>query len=76
MANDIPQLDALDERALELFPGLVVRKDLLRRMRSSARPGPPLPGARFSPKILLPWRGSFNLIISRGTPDFVPKVQR
>lgn len=35
MPNDAVQLDALDQTALDLFPGLVVRKDLLRRMRSS-----------------------------------------
>jgi ATP-dependent Lon protease len=34
--NDAPlQLDALDVIATEAFPGLVVRKDLLRRMRNS-----------------------------------------
>ena len=35
MANDTTELDALDALALDLFPGLVVRKDLLRRLRSS-----------------------------------------
>jgi ATP-dependent Lon protease len=34
MANDTP-LDELDTLAVDLFPGLVVRKDLLRRMRSA-----------------------------------------
>ena len=29
------ELDALDHLATEAFPGMVVRKDLLRRMRSS-----------------------------------------
>lgn len=34
--NDAPlQLDALDTITTEAFPGLVVRKDLLRRMRSA-----------------------------------------
>src|SRR5271166_4970546 len=34
--NDAPlQLDALDVIATEAFPGLVVRKDLLRRMRNA-----------------------------------------
>lgn len=34
--NDQPfQLDELDQLAAEVFPGLVVRKDLLRRMRSA-----------------------------------------
>ena len=28
-------LDELDEKVTQTFPGLVVRKDLLRRMRSS-----------------------------------------
>src|SRR5437870_5355617 len=35
MVNEVVELDALDNLAVELFPGLVVRKDLLRRMRSS-----------------------------------------
>jgi ATP-dependent Lon protease len=37
MATTAPQLtlDALDERANAAFPGLVVRKDLLRRLRSA-----------------------------------------
>ena len=34
--HDAPiELDALDHLATEAFPGMVVRKDLLRRMRSS-----------------------------------------
>ena len=35
MSLDIVELDELDEKAARLFPGLVVRKDLLRRMRNS-----------------------------------------
>lgn len=35
MNNSTLELDALDLLATEAFPGLVVRKDLLRRMRSS-----------------------------------------
>ena len=35
MSNDTLQLDELDRLATETFPGLVVRKDLLRRMRSA-----------------------------------------
>src|SRR5215813_5212251 len=35
MAEQAFQLDALDHLANEAFPGLVVRKDLLRRMRSA-----------------------------------------
>jgi ATP-dependent Lon protease len=34
-ASDAQQLDALDRKASEAFPGLVVRKDLLRRLRSA-----------------------------------------
>lgn len=35
MPEEPLQLDALDILANEAFPGLVVRKDLLRRMRTS-----------------------------------------
>ena len=35
MSNETLQLDELDRLATEAFPGLVVRKDLLRRMRSA-----------------------------------------
>src|ERR1039458_2509162 len=35
MAQPLIELDDLDRLANEAFPGLVVRKDLLRRMRSS-----------------------------------------
>src|ERR687885_2921892 len=35
MALDLVALDALDEKATSAFPGLVVRKDLLRRLRSA-----------------------------------------
>ena len=35
MSNEALQLDELDRLATEVFPGLVVRKDLLRRMRSA-----------------------------------------
>ena len=35
MSNETLQLDELDRLATETFPGLVVRKDLLRRMRSA-----------------------------------------
>jgi ATP-dependent Lon protease len=35
MANQIAVLDELDQIANEVFPGLVVRKDLLRRMRNA-----------------------------------------
>jgi ATP-dependent Lon protease len=35
MSEEIIQLDDLDRLAAEVFPGLVVRKDLLRRMRSA-----------------------------------------
>ena len=34
MSDETLQLDELDRLATEAFPGLVVRKDLLRRMRS------------------------------------------
>lgn len=35
MANQVAVLDELDQIANEVFPGLVVRKDLLRRMRNA-----------------------------------------
>ena len=35
MSDETVHLDELDHTATEAFPGLVVRKDLLRRMRSS-----------------------------------------
>src|ERR1017187_1219748 len=35
MAQPLIELDELDGLATEAFPGLVVRKDLLRRMRSA-----------------------------------------
>jgi len=35
MTNEIVELDRLDEKANEAFPGLVVRKDLVRRLRSA-----------------------------------------
>src|SRR5450756_1738343 len=35
MAQPLIELDELDRLANDAFPGLVVRKDLLRRMRSS-----------------------------------------
>ncbi len=35
MTTDVIELDALDQKVNEAFPGLVVRKDLLRRLRSA-----------------------------------------
>jgi predicted ATP-dependent Lon-type protease len=35
MADQPVMMDELDQTANEVFPGLVVRKDLLRRMRSA-----------------------------------------
>lgn len=35
MTTEVRRLDSLDEKANRLFPGLVVRKDLLRRLRSA-----------------------------------------
>src|SRR3954453_1978680 len=35
MALEVVELDALDEKGNGAFPGLVVRKDLLRRLRSA-----------------------------------------